>query len=520
MPFQFCPQCGTKLQADFRFCPSCGEKFPAPAGAGPSGDDTSCGSGESSGSFSPVSVSPRPPLGSPRCADIRGKRPAEDPAPLQDASPVLPKGGRARGKTPAALKQKDGMEGLNAPPAKKAPTPVKGRGRSVCERQVEEKEVSADNFSTSPSPFFKTSPGGDHSPGPKPAQMSPQKESWVVRHNHIRRGSKLKSRSGKRVSAVIPLQEGEELTDKACRKWRLGKLLSQTETDLVYEAFASNSKESKHILKLGAKDGRIFNEQNFLQRAAKASSVDKWIKSNRLDFLGVPPCVGFGLHALQYRFLIFPSMGQTLQSILESKATLPSERTVLQLACRILDVLTFIHSNEYVHGDINAENIYISTEGPSQVFLAGYSHAFRYCPGGQQVEYREASRTPDEGALEYISVDSHKGAGPSRRSDLQSLGYCLLHWLTGTLPWDSTSDPQTICAQKQRFLEDVPTLLSSCFGEKRVSSVVQQYITQVMALGYTDTPDYPALKACLNDGLLAQGGVLEQPLSSMTASCR
>ena len=45
------------------------------------------------------------------------------------------------------------------------------------------------------------------------------------------------------------------------------------------------------------------------------------------------------------------------------------------------------------------------------MFLAGYSHAFRYCPGGQQVEYREASRTPHEGALEYISVDAHKGAG-------------------------------------------------------------------------------------------------------------
>ena len=46
-----------------------------------------------------------------------------------------------------------------------------------------------------------------------------------------------------------------------------------------------------------------------------------------------------------------------------------------------------------------------------QVFLAGYSHAFRYCPAGQHVEYREASRTPHEGAVEYISVDSHKGAG-------------------------------------------------------------------------------------------------------------
>lgn len=25
--------------------------------------------------------------------------------------------------------------------------------------------------------------------------------------------------------------------------------------------------------------------------------------------------------------------------------------------------------------------------------------------------------------------------GPSRRSDLQALGYCLLKWLYGTLPW-------------------------------------------------------------------------------------
>lgn len=30
MPFNFCTQCGTKLQPTFRFCPSCGEKLPCP----------------------------------------------------------------------------------------------------------------------------------------------------------------------------------------------------------------------------------------------------------------------------------------------------------------------------------------------------------------------------------------------------------------------------------------------------------------------------------------------------------
>lgn len=32
MPFNFCTQCGTKLQPTFRFCPSCGEKLPCPGG--------------------------------------------------------------------------------------------------------------------------------------------------------------------------------------------------------------------------------------------------------------------------------------------------------------------------------------------------------------------------------------------------------------------------------------------------------------------------------------------------------
>lgn len=48
-----------------------------------------------------------------------------------------------------------------------------------------------------------------------------------------------------------------------------------------------------------------------------------------------------------------------------------------------------------------------------QVNLVGYCHAFRYCPGGQHVEYREASRTAHEGTVEFISLDAHKGAGES-----------------------------------------------------------------------------------------------------------
>lgn len=48
-----------------------------------------------------------------------------------------------------------------------------------------------------------------------------------------------------------------------------------------------------------------------------------------------------------------------------------------------------------------------------QVTLAGYYFAFRYCPEGKHVARREGSRTPHEGTVEFISHDSHKGAGES-----------------------------------------------------------------------------------------------------------
>lgn len=523
MPFHFCPQCGTKLQPDFQFCPSCGEKLPgpvepSPGPAGPAADpltqavplhntsvaasNTHWGSTESLVCVSPI-VSPRPPLGKTRNSVRLHKRETsytEDTALLQSASSVLLGGTRAKGNvvepaispqkahTPTALKRINEMED----PLAKKPS-AQGRGRP---RQVKEEAHSRAEQG-------EKEPADPISPSPPPSPFSKGASASAVRG---------KSKKAKRVSAVSPLEEGEELTDTVGRKWRLGKQLSQTTTDLFYEVFASNSMDSNHIVKLGTKDGRIFNEQNFLQRAAKPLSVDKWIKRTKVDFLGIPSCVGFGLHADTHRFLILPSMGQTLLSILEDRGTL-SEKVVLHIACRILDVLKFIHSSEYVHGDINAENVYIKSEGQPQVSLAGYSHAFRYCPGGQHVEYRQASRIPHEGAVEYISVDSHKGAGPSQRSDLQSLGYCMLHWHTGTLPWATLTDPQTVGREKQRFMEDVPALMSHCFGKNVVSGAMQQYLIRVMALGYADTPDYTTLKAGLHDALLQLGGTLDQPLS-------
>ncbi|XP_021163468.2 inactive serine/threonine-protein kinase VRK3 isoform X1 [Fundulus heteroclitus] len=514
MPFHFCPQCGTKLQPDFRFCPSCGEKLPCSAdepgvgsSAAPLKDEaTTAVINTSPAAKVPTKdgkspISPRPALRNTRNTlqlqknvkfNIQGASPSSSP----DTTEAMSVGSQTSPTSPISHTVRANLEikptsEASSPSAVKSPRPVRGKAKlsSPTKKEAEEGKIPCDK-----------------------ATEALKVERPVSSKSPLKGGGS-KAKKAKHASLLEPLQEGEELTDKTGKKWKLVKLIGQSPTDLLYEVAQPRSKEADHVLKLGAKDGKIFTEQNFLQRAAKSASVEKWIKQNKMDFLGIPNCVGFGLHADSYRFLVFPNMGSSLQSVMEEGNGLLSEEAVLQLACRLLDVLEFIHSNEYVHADINAENVYIKAGQRSQVYLVGYCHAVRYCPGGQHVEYRENSRMPHEGAIELISLDAHNGAAPSRRSDLQSLGYCMLMWHTGTLPWLDLAQPEQVATQKRRYVDDVKALLSFCFGKRKVPGAFQSFLTAVMALQYDEEPNYSELKAELSAALQQLGGSVDQPLN-------
>nr|XP_036861859.1 inactive serine/threonine-protein kinase VRK3 isoform X4 [Manis javanica]XP_036861860.1 inactive serine/threonine-protein kinase VRK3 isoform X4 [Manis javanica] len=320
-------------------------------------------------------------------------------------------------------------------------------------------------------------------------------------------------------TSLEALPAGTVLKDKSGQYWKLGSLQTRDEQGILYEAepvstlaCKSSAQRQRFSLKLDAKDGRLFNEQNFFQRVAKPLQVNKWKKLCSAPLLAIPTCVGFGVHQDKYRFLVFPILGKSLQAALDDNPKhVISVRSVFQIACRLLDALEFLHENEYVHGNVTAKNIFMNPEDLSQVVLGGYGFAFRYSPGGRHTAYVEGSRSPHEGDLEFISMDLHKGCGPSRRSDLQTLGYCLLKWLYGILPWTNClPSTEDIMQLKQKFLDNPEALVGQCSrwispSGSEASPVVgllatetlQEYLKVVMALTYEEKPPYATLRSRL-----------------------
>nr|XP_011715354.1 serine/threonine-protein kinase VRK1 isoform X5 [Macaca nemestrina] len=268
---------------------------------------------------------------------------------------------------------------------------------------------------------------------------------------------------------------GEIITDMAKKEWKVGLPIGQGGFGCIYLADMNSSEsvgsDAPCVVKVEPSDnGPLFTELKFYQRAAKPEQIQKWIRTHKLKYLGVPKYWGSGLHdknGKSYRFMIMDRFGSDLQKIYEANAKRFSRKTVLQLSLRILDILEYIHEHEYVHGDIKASNLLLNYKNPDQVYLVDYGLAYRYCPEGVHKEYKEDPKRCHDGTIEFTSIDAHNGVAPSRRGDLEILGYCMIQWLTGHLPWeDNLKDPKYVRDSKIRYRENIASLMDKCFPEK------------------------------------------------------
>uniref|UniRef100_A0A8C5SGJ1 non-specific serine/threonine protein kinase n=1 Tax=Laticauda laticaudata TaxID=8630 RepID=A0A8C5SGJ1_LATLA len=311
-----------------------------------------------------------------------------------------------------------------------------------------------------------------------------------------------------------PLQEGIILTDTQKHKWRLGPMIAYGGFGLVYLASPRLDipveNNAVHVIKVEyLENGPLFAELKFYQRAAKQENIKKWMKLKQLTFLGIPVFLGSGQvkHLdKSYRFMAMERLGEDLQTIFERQGRKFYSETVLHIGIQVLDVLEYIHENEYVHGDIKAANLLLDYKNPHEVYLADYGLAYRYCPSGNHKEYQENPKRGHNGTMEFTSIDAHKGVAPSRRGDLETLGYCMLQWICGSLPWErNLKHPEAVQAAKTKLLDELPDSVTRWASAGENCGEIARFLKNVSNLTYDEKPQYKILRKIFFNGLEQKG---------------
>ncbi|AAF15030.1 m142R [Myxoma virus] len=293
------------------------------------------------------------------------------------------------------------------------------------------------------------------------------------------------------------IEPGDVLIDASKREWVLGDILGKGGFGYIYTARLCSEEEfDKYVIKIEPKsNGPLFVEQVFYQRVGKTDMVTDWCKKNNLPYLGIPSFHGFGFYTKNkkdYRFIIIDRLGCDLYNILQyNNYTLPL-KTVCLIAIKIIVVLKYLHEHGYAHSDIKASNIAIGARDKNKIYLLDYGLSYRFMVDGRHVLYKRDPKKMHNGTIEFTSTDMHNGACPSRRGDLETLGYCLIKWLGGTLPWeDNLKNCKYVMESKIKFLNDIKqgieTSLSACVEPLR------RYFLYVKSLAYEQRPDYDLL---------------------------
>lgn len=324
-------------------------------------------------------------------------------------------------------------------------------------------------------------------------------------------GGQKKSRATNSHKLPDPFPKGEILKDHGKKQWCLGDVIGQGGFGLIYTAkLVEAGNDQSYVVKIEPiSNGPLFCELHVYQRIAKPEMIDEWTKAKKLKYLGLPKYISSGSHTRgkeTFRFMVIERFGTDVQKIFEKVGKKFAKPTVCALALRLLDVLEYMHNRGYAHADIKASNLLTGyshgKEQLNQVYLVDFGLAYKFFCDGVHKPYKEDPKRCHDGTVEFTSTDAHKGVAPSRRGDLEILGFCLLQWLCSRLPWENNLENKDyVRDSKIRYMKDIPGLMKVCFPSESHPDEISKYLNYVSKLKYDEVPDYNKLRSLFKSGL-------------------
>lgn len=202
--------------------------------------------------------------------------------------------------------------------------------------------------------------------------------------------------------------------------------------------------------------------------------------------------------------MVLDLLGPSLEDLFNYCGRRFQLKTVLMLADQLLSRLEYVHTKSFIHRDVKPDNFLIGLgkrQSVIHVIDFGLAKKYRDPRSHQHIPYRENKNLT--GTARYASINTHIGIEQSRRDDLESLGYVLMYFIRGSLPWQGLKAN----TKKQKYERIMDRKMSTSTEQlcKGYATEFRSYFEYCRSLRFEDRPDYAYLKRLFKELFYRKG---------------
>ncbi|KAK0419247.1 hypothetical protein QR680_014037 [Steinernema hermaphroditum] len=208
--------------------------------------------------------------------------------------------------------------------------------------------------------------------------------------------------------------------------------------------------------------------------------------------VGIPHIRWYGVER-DFNILVMDLLGPSLEDLFNFCSRRFTMKTVLMLADQMIGRIEYVHVKNFIHRDIKPDNFLMGIgRHCNKLFLIdfGLAKKFRDSRTRAHIAYREDKNLT--GTARYASINAHLGIEQSRRDDMESLGYVMMYFNRGTLPWQGLK-----AATKKQKYEKISEKKMSTPTEilcKGFPAEFSMYLNYCRGLRFDEAPDYMYLR--------------------------
>ena len=150
---------------------------------------------------------------------------------------------------------------------------------------------------------------------------------------------------------------------------------------------------------------------------------------------GIPKIICYGNNQT-HNILIQELLGHSLEELFNLNGRKFTLKTVCSIGIEMIKRIKFVHSKFHIHRDIKPDNFMTGREKEdNKIYIIDFGLAKKYYSVSKAQHIKFCTGKHLIGTARYCGRNAHRGYEQGRRDDIESIGYVLMYFLLGVLPW-------------------------------------------------------------------------------------